>query len=53
MQNEMTPEYLSSLAPPTVGSTTKYRLCNESGLQNIAAKSQRYYHFFLPSVTRA
>ena len=24
MQNEMTPEYLSSLAPPTVGSTTRY-----------------------------
>ena len=23
MQNEMTPEYLSSLAPPTVGSTTR------------------------------
>ena len=35
MQNEMTPEYLSSLAPPTVGSTTRYRLRNESDLQTI------------------
>ena len=38
MQNEMTPEYLSSLAPPTVGSTTRYRLRNESDLQTIPAK---------------
>ena len=53
MQNEMTPEYLSSLAPPTVGSTTRYRLRNESDLQTIPAKSQQYYHSFLPSVTRA
>ena len=52
MQNEMTPEYLSSLAPPTVGSTTRYRLSNESDLQTIPAKSQQYYHSFLPSVTR-
>ena len=53
MQNEMTPEYLSSLAPPTVGSTTRYRLRNESDLQTIPAKSQQCYHSFLPSVTRA
>ena len=26
MQNEMTPEYFSSLAPPTVGSTTRYTI---------------------------
>ena len=44
MQNGMTPEYLSSLAPPTVGSTTRYRLRNESDLQTIPAKSQQYYH---------
>ena len=51
MQNEMTPEYRSSLEPPTVCST-RYRLRNESDLQTIPAKSQ-YYHSFLPSVTRA
>ena len=53
MQNEMTSEYLSSLAPPTVGSTTRYRLSNELDLQTIPAKSQQYFHSFLPSVTRA
>ena len=53
MQNEITPQYLSSLAPPTVSSTTRYRLCNESDLQTIPAESQQYYHSFLPSVTRA
>ena len=49
----MTPEYLSPLAPPTVGSTTRYRLRNESDLQTISAKSQQYYHSFLPSITQA
>ena len=49
----MTTEYLSSLAPSTVGSTTRDRLRNESDLQTIPAKSQQYYHSFLPSVTRA
>ena len=53
MQNEMTHEYLSSLAPSTVGRTTKYKLRNESDLQTIPAKSQQYYHSFLPPVTRA
>ena len=53
MQNEMTPEYLSTVAPQTVGSTTRYKLRNESDLQTIPAKSQQYYHSFLPSVTRA
>ena len=45
MQNEMTPEYLSSIAPPTVGSA-RYRLRNESDLQTIPAKSQQYYQYY-------
>ena len=49
----MTPEYLSFLALPTVGRTTRYTLRNESDHQTIPAKSQQYYHSFLPSVTRA
>ena len=53
MQNAMTPEHLSSLAHPTVGSTPRYRLCNESDLHTIPARSQQYSHSFLPSVTRA
>ena len=39
----MTTEYLSFLASPTVGSATEYRLCNESDLQAIPAKSQQTY----------
>ena len=31
----------------------RYRLRNESDLQTIPAKSQQYYHSFLPSITRA
>ena len=53
MQHGMTPEYLSSLVPPTVGSTARYPLRNESDLQTVPAKSQQYFNSFLPSVTRA
>lgn len=52
MQNGLTPEYLSSLVPPTVGSTVRYALRNESGLQTVPAKSQQYFNSFLPSATR-
>ena len=41
MQHGMTPEYLSSLVPPTVGSTARYPLRNESDLQTVPAKSQQ------------
>ena len=53
MQHGMTPEYLSSLVPPTVGSIARYPLRNESDLQTVPAKSQQYFNSFLPSVTRA
>ena len=53
MQHGVTPEYLSSLVPPTVGSTARYPLRNESDLQIVPAKSQQYFNSFLPSVTRA
>ena len=53
LQNEMTPEYISSLAPSTLGRTTRYRLGNESDLQTIPAKSQQYCNSFLSTVTRA
>ena len=45
--------FLSSLVPPTVGSTTTYNLRNFSNLQTIHASSQLYYKSFLPSVTRS
>ena len=52
MHNEMTPEYLSSLVPPSVGSTVRYALRNESNLQTVPAMSRQYYESFLPSTTR-
>ena len=53
MQHGITPEYLSPLVTPTVGSTARYPLRNESDLQTVPAKSQQYLNSFLPSVTRA
>ena len=41
MQNEITSDYLLSLAPQTVGSTTRYRLHNESDLQRISSDKAR------------
>ena len=52
MNNELTPEYLYSLVPPTVGSAVRYPLRNESNLQTVPAKSKQYYESFLPSTTR-
>ena len=44
-----------SIAPPTVGNTTRCRLRNESDLQTIPTRSKQYYNSFLllPSVTLA
>ena len=53
MQNDLVPDYLSSLVPPTVGSTAVYNLRNDSDLRTISANSQLYYNSFLPSVTRS
>ena len=52
MQNGLSPDYLISLVPPTVGSTSSYPLRNASNLHTINAGSQLYYNSFLPSVVR-
>ena len=39
MQNDLVPDYLSSLVPPTVGSTAVYNLRNDSDLRTISANS--------------
>ena len=39
MQNGLTPDFLSSLVPPTVGSTTTYNLQNFSNVQTVHASS--------------
>ena len=52
MQNDLTPDYLRSLVPATVGSASSYPLRNASNLQLVHANSQLYYNSFLPSVVR-
>ena len=52
MQHQMSPDYLSSLVPPTIGSTTNYQLRNSSDLLTLYASSQLYFNSFLPSVIR-
>ena len=48
MQQQTSPDYLSSLVP----STTNYQLRNSSDLLTLHASSQLYFHSFLPSVIR-
>ena len=48
----MSPNYLSSLVPPSVGNTTNYPLRNSSNLHTIHTNSQLYFNSFLPSVIR-
>ena len=52
MQHQMSPDYLSSLVPPTIVSTTNYQLRNSSDLLTLHASSQLYFNSFLPSVMR-
>ena len=52
MVNNLSPTYLSSLVPSTVGNTTTYQLRNAANLHIIRANSKLYYNSFLPSVIR-
>ena len=52
MQNDMSPNYLSSLVPPSVGNTTNYPLRNSTNSHTIHTNSQLYFNSFLPSVIR-
>ena len=52
MVNALSPEYLSSLVPPTVGSLTPYPLPNATNIHTIQSTSQLYYNSFLSSVIR-
>ena len=52
MQNDLSPEYLSVLVPPTVGSTSTYQLRNAPNVQLIHANTRLYYNSFLPSAAR-
>ena len=52
MVNSLSPTYLSSLVPSTVGNITTYQLCNANSLHTIRANSQLYYYSLLPSLIR-
>ena len=40
MQNNLSPDYLSSLVPPTIGDTTNYPLRNSSNLLTVNAQQR-------------
>ena len=50
MQNNLSPDYLSSLVPPTIGDTTKLPVTKLLKFTKVHASSQLYYNSFLPSV---
>ena len=52
MQNDLSPEYLASLVPPTVGSTSSYPLRKSNDFYILHTYSQLYYNSFLPSLVR-
>ena len=52
MQNDLPPDYLSSLKPTTVGSTSAYSLHNLTNLHTVRPNSQLYFNSFLLSVIR-
>ncbi|MES9992730.1 MAG: reverse transcriptase family protein, partial [Candidatus Thiodiazotropha sp.] len=52
MYSGLSPTYLSSLIPPTVGANVTYNLRNPNNIQTIHTNSQLYYNSFLPSVIR-
>ena len=52
MKNDLCPEYLSSLTPTNVGSTTHYSLRNANAIRTTKTNSELYFHSFLPSTIR-
>ncbi len=52
MTTDRTPNYLSSLVPPTVGSLNRYPLRNAEDFQVMRVRTALYSNSFLPSVVR-
>lgn len=48
----LSPEFLSNLTPPTVGSTSQYALRNSNNIQTIHTRASNHYNSFLPSAVR-
>ena len=49
MQNDMTPEYLSELVPPTVGTNVGTQLRNRNKLRGIRCRTSKFQKSFLPN----
>ena len=49
MVNRLSPSYLNSLVPDTIGSTSSYSLRDSHNIQNIACRTNLYLNSFLPS----
>ena len=52
MQNNLSPDYLSSLVPSFVGNFSSYLLRNATDLKIFYVRSQLYYNSFFPSTIR-
>ena len=52
MVNNLSPEYLSSLIPPTVNNISRYNLHNAQTIQTIDSRPTQYFNYFLSSSIR-
>ena len=53
MKSELSPYYLSSVDPLSVGVNSADNLRNANNIEIVLANSQLYYNSFLPSVIRS
>ena len=53
MVNNLTPNYLTSLVPPTVSESSSYNLRNSNDIRTVNARTAQYFSSFLPSTIRA
>ena len=49
----LTPNYLTSLVPPTVSESSSYNLRNSNDIRTVNARTAEYFSSFLPSTIRA
>ena len=52
MFNNLSPEYFSSLIPPTVNNISRYNLRNVHNIQTLDSRTTQYFNSFLPSSIR-
>ena len=52
MFNNLSPEYFSSLIPPTVNNISRYNLRNAHNIQTMDSRTTQYFNLFVPSSIR-